>query len=133
MHTNYQGKLEAALNILENEDFVYIHLEGPDECGHQGNVKDKILSIERLDKDLLKPLINILEKRGLDYSILIMPDHATPIVERTHTSDPVPYILYRSYQELLPHAKAYTEVDAQETGYKVDKAHSLMKDLILEM
>ncbi len=130
LHTNYQGKLDAALAILEDEDYVYMHFEGPDECGHQGNAQDKIKSIEYLDERVLKPLLEALEARGWDYEILLLPDHATPIVERTHTSDAVPYVLYHSKKELLPHAEGYTEALARATGQFVPAAHTLTRRML---
>lgn len=132
LHTNYEGKLAASLEILEKKDFVYIHLEGPDECGHQGNAADKITAIERLDAQMLKPLLEAMDERQWDYNILVMPDHATPITVRTHTSAPVPYILYKKGKVLLPHAPAYTEALAKATGQHEAKAHQLMARLLAD-
>lgn len=132
LHTNYAGKLAAALDILERGDFVYIHLEGPDECGHQGNPADKITAIERLDTEMLRPLMDAMDERGWDYHLLLMPDHATPITVRTHTSDPVPYILYKKGQTSAPHAPAYTEALAKATGHFEHQAHRLMEKLLAD-
>ncbi len=130
LNTNYQGKIDAALDILEENDFVYIHFEGPDECGHQGNVQEKILSIERLDELALKPLMKALDERNEMYHILLVPDHATPIVKRTHTSDPIPFVIYRKEKEVGPHAEAYDENHAAATGLKVEEGHQLMSMLL---
>lgn len=130
LDTNYAGKLDAAMDILDNDDFVYMHFEGPDECGHQANEKDKILAIERLDELVLLPLMKRLKERGWDYNILLMPDHATPIVVRTHTSDPIPYVLYKSTEDIGPHAAAYTEAAAKATGKVMSAAHELIPRLL---
>lgn len=130
LHTNYAGKLAAALDILERNDFVYLHLEGPDECGHQGNTEEKIEAMERIDAQVLKPLMAELDARNWAYHILLAPDHATPIAVRTHTSDPVPFTLYKSDAEALPHATAYNEKSAKETGHFVEAGHLLMGKLL---
>lgn len=96
LETNWEGKAEAAVKVLleDNYDFVYIHMEAPDEMGHQGSLERKIKAIEYLDSRVLAPLVKKMDKSGEDYRMLIMPDHPTPISCRTHTSDPVPYMLY---------------------------------------
>lgn len=130
LNTNYEGKLNAALDILESEDFVYIHLEGPDECGHQGNVADKVEAIERIDRHILAPLMTALEEKDVSYHLLLVPDHATPIAVRTHTMDPVPYVLYKSDEEMFPHADSYSEKTAKETDQFVAQGHTLMQRLL---
>lgn len=132
LDTNYEGKLAAALAILKDNDFVYLHFEGPDEAGHHGNPVEKITAIERLDKRVLQPLMAALAEAGEPYHLLLMPDHATPIVERTHTADPIPFTLYRSNQAPTHPAKGYTEKDAQETGWVVPEGHTLMRLLLAE-
>lgn len=97
LHTNYEGKVQAALAALRGEyDFVYIHVEAPDEMGHQGSVEKKVQSIEYLDQRVIGPITEALDKEGTDYRLLVMPDHPTPIRVRTHTSGSVPYLLYDS-------------------------------------
>ena len=131
-HTNYVGKAQAALQALENgSDFVYIHVEAPDECGHQGQLKEKVASIERIDNELLLPLLKGLEK--WDHSILLLPDHPTPISIRTHSKDPVPYVIYRKMtgeaRENLDASggiRRFTEKEAEATGVLVEQGHSLM-------
>lgn len=130
LHTNYQGKLEASLAILEKHDFVYIHFEGPDECGHQGNAKEKIQAIEWLDEKCLAPLMQALDDKGEDYNILLMPDHATPLELRTHTAEAIPYILYKKNQTLEHHAEHYDENHAKATGKVEEKAWDLMARLL---
>lgn len=132
LDTNYEGKLAAALAILKDNDFVYLHFEGPDEAGHHGNPVEKITAIERLDKRVLQPLMAALAEAGEPYRLLLMPDHATPIVERTHTADPIPFTLYRSNQAPTHPAKGYTEKYAQETGWVVPEGHTLMRLLLAE-
>ena len=95
-NTNFTGKAKAAVEALaDGADYVYIHMEAPDECGHQGDVKHKIYSIEQIDEKVVKYIIEAMEEKGWDYSVLIMPDHPTPLGLKTHVSDPVPYVLYR--------------------------------------
>lgn len=97
LHTNYEGKVQAALAALRGEyDFVYIHVEAPDEMGHQGSVERKVQAIEYLDQRVIGPLTEALDKEGADYRLLVMPDHPTPVRVRTHTSGSVPYLLYDS-------------------------------------
>ena len=97
LHTNYEGKVQAALEALrDGYDFVYIHVEAPDEMGHQGSVEKKVQAIEYLDQRVIGPLTKTLEEEGTDYRLLVMPDHPTPIRVRTHTAESVPYLLYDS-------------------------------------
>lgn len=112
--TNFCGKAEACLKYLDNGgDFVYIHMEAPDECGHQGDVKNKILSIELIDEKVVKPICEAFERKGEDFRMLIMPDHPTPIKLKTHVSDPVPYVFYDS-TKIVSGAETYTENDCGE-------------------
>ena len=98
LHTNYVGKAQAAVDALTKEgfDFAYIHVEAPDEMGHQGSVERKVQAIEYLDEKIIRYVKEAMDKSGEDYRMLILPDHPTPIEVRTHTSDPVPYLLYDS-------------------------------------
>ncbi len=98
LHTNYAGKVDAAVKSLLDEgyDFAYIHVEAPDEMGHQGSVERKVQAIEYLDERVIGPVMEKLEQAGVDYRLLVLPDHPTPICVRTHTSDSVPYMLYDS-------------------------------------
>jgi len=125
--TNFRGKAEAALKELQNgQDFVYIHMEAPDECGHQGDVEHKILSIELIDKEVIAYLKEELEKAGEEYSILVMPDHPTPISMKTHVSDPVPCALYRSGMH-RGSSDVLTEACAKENGRYIDQGYTLME------
>ncbi len=127
LHTNYEGKTQAALkSILEDGyDFVYIHIEAPDEMGHQGSVERKVQAIEYLDERVLRPLTKTLDEEGSDYRLLILPDHPTPIRIRTHTSESVPYLLYDS---TAPRSEGwgYNEAEAKKSGNYVAKGHELI-------
>ena len=131
LDTNYEGKAQAALDALlkEGSDFVYIHLEGPDEMGHQGEMEHKIRSIEYIDGKIIGAVKNGLEAAGEAYRILVLPDHPTPIRCRTHTSDPVPYLLYDSTKP-VDQGCAFTEKDAKESGIFVEHGYELIRTLI---
>ncbi len=114
--TNFDGKAKAVCNaLLGGKDFAYLHVEAADECGHRGEMENKILSIEKLDV-ALGSIIEAMEAAGESYSILLMPDHPTPLAIRTHSSDAVPYVIYRSDAPQAESGLRYTEKDAQSTG-----------------
>ena len=98
LHTNYEGKADAAMKALleDGYDFAYIHVEAPDEMGHQGVMQDKITAIEHVDGRVLKRIVGAFDASNEDYRIMVLPDHPTPICVRTHTGEPVPYLLYDS-------------------------------------
>ncbi|MDE6667595.1 MAG: cofactor-independent phosphoglycerate mutase [Clostridia bacterium] len=128
--TNFQGKANAAADELINGlDFVYIHMEAPDECGHHGDYKNKIYSIEQIDS-VVKTIINRLSAAGEDYAILFCPDHPTPCEIKTHTSDPVPYLLYSNTKNLFNGASRYTEDEAAKTGEYLPQGHLLIDKLL---
>lgn len=131
LHTNYEGKAQAALDALlkEDYDFAYIHVEAPDEMGHQGSMEKKIQAIEYLDERVIKPVKEGLEKSGEDYRLLILPDHPTPIKVKTHTANPVPYLLYDS-RKTEETGNCYSE----EAGAHLEpvKGHELLKILFEE-
>lgn len=131
LHTNYRGKAEAAVKALtaDGYDFVYVHIEAPDEMGHQGSVKDKIKAIELIDEFVIGPVADGLEQAGEDYRILILPDHPTPVRVRTHTGDPVPYLLYDS-TNAVEGQEEYSERTAKETGIFRAKGDQLMDYLL---
>ena len=128
--TNFDGKAQAALDtLLDGADFVYIHMEAPDECGHQGDAVHKKLSVELIDKKVVGFLKDELGKRGIDYRMLILPDHPTPIKLKTHVSDPVPYILFDS-KENQGSGLDYNEKNAESTGVYLAEGTELMKKLL---
>lgn len=131
LHTNYEGKARAALDALLNKgyDFAYIHVEAPDEMGHQGLVKEKIEAIEKLDKHVVKVLVEELDKSGEDYRMLILPDHPTPIRIRTHSNGPVPYLLYDNRKK-LGGQENYSEETAGMSGLVWKDGYQLMDHLL---
>lgn len=130
LHTNYTGKMEAAVKVLteENKDFVYIHVEAPDEMGHQGSFERKIAAIENIDKFIVGPLTEALKKKGVDFRLLLLPDHPTPVRLRTHTSDSVPYLLYDSTKQ-AGDGVLYCESCAATTGHYVAQGHNIIEKL----
>ena len=129
--TNFVGKGKAALNeLLRGQDFVYIHVEAPDECGHRGEVENKVKSIELIDKDIVGPLIKGLEEAGEEYTMLVMPDHPTPLAIKTHVSDPIPFLIYRSNHQIDSGIDTYTENTCKSTGLYIDKGYKLMDKVI---
>lgn len=133
LHTNYEGKAQAAADALLKDgfDFVYVHVEAPDEMGHQGSLEKKIQAIEYLDERVIRPIREALDAAGEPYRLLVLPDHPTPIRVRTHTSDPVPYLLYNSEKELR-RIGAYNEREAEESGIVVEQGYELIRKLLGE-
>lgn len=131
LHTNYEGKAMAAVKaVLEDGyDFAYVHVEAPDEMGHQGSIENKIKAIEYLDSRVVALIKKEMDNAGQSYRLLIMPDHPTPICYRTHTADPVPYILYDSTKELKKTAR-YTEKEAAASGVMEDHGYRLLDRLL---
>lgn len=131
LHTNYTGKMEAAVKVLteENKDFVYIHVEAPDEMGHQGSYERKIAAIENIDRFIVGPLTEALKRKGVDFRILLLPDHPTPVRLRTHTSDSVPYLLYDSTKQ-AGDGVLYCESCAATTGHYVAQGHNIIEKLL---
>ncbi len=131
LDTNYLGKAQAAVDALlkDGNDFVYVHVEAPDEMGHQGNAGRKIKSIEYIDDQIVKTVKQALDASGEPYKMLVLPDHPTPIHCRTHTSDPVPFVLYDSGCERKAIAR-YSEKEAAATGIFEEKGHRLLERLI---
>lgn len=130
LNTNYEGKAEAAVKALTEQgyDFAYIHVEAPDEMGHQGSVEKKIRSIEYLDQRLIRLVKEGLDASGEDYRMLILPDHPTPIKVRTHVAEPVPYLLYVS-TALGDHTWHYNEEEAAKSGNTVAHGWDMMNYL----
>lgn len=130
LHTNYEGKAKAAVEALVKDgyDFVYVHVEAPDEMGHQGSVERKIQAIEYLDTRVIEVIKKEMDDSKEDYRMLILPDHPTPIACRTHTSDPVPYLLYDS-TEKKQETWSYTEANAKESGNFIAEGYTLIDKL----
>ncbi len=130
LHTNYEGKAQAAADALlkDGYDFVYIHVEAPDEMGHQGSVEKKVQAIEFLDERVIKYVKEQMDAAGADYRMLVLPDHPTPICARTHTSDPVPYLLYDSTAP-CQETWNYNEAEAKDSGNDIAKGHLMMEYL----
>lgn len=131
LDTNYEGKAKAATDVLlnENYDLAYIHVEAPDEMGHQGSVERKIKAIENLDSKVIKVVKETLDKSGEDYCMLVMPDHPTPICERTHTSNPVPYMLFNS-TDIKESTLLYNEKCGKESGLFMSNGYEMMNYLL---
>ena len=129
--TNFEGKAQAAIDALLKDgcDFAYIHVEAPDEMGHQGKIAEKVKSIEYLDSRLIALVKNAMEKAGEDYRMLILPDHPTPIRIRTHTGDPVPYLLYDSTKQLKK-MERFTEANARAADNFEPNGYRLIEKLI---
>ncbi len=127
LHTNYEGKVEAAVKAVTQDgyDFAYIHVEAPDEMGHQGSAERKVQAIEYLDSQVIGPVVEKMEAAGEDFRLLVLPDHPTPICVRTHTSDNVPFMLYDS-TALLNASWDYTEEDGRESGKLIKEGHKLI-------
>lgn len=124
--TNFEGKAAAAISEFENgQDFVYIHVEAPDECGHRHEIENKVKSIELIDKYVLEPVVEYLKSTGEAFRVLITPDHATPLSLKTHTNDPVPFMIYDSSKDNNG-VKSFNEKTASETGLFVEKGHTIM-------
>ena len=131
LHTNYSGKASAAVKALNEDgyDFVYVHIEAPDEMGHQGSMEDKIKAIEYIDERIIGPVADALHDSGEDFRMLILPDHPTPIRVRTHTSDPVPYLLYDSTKK-TDGPGFYSEKAGRDSGRYIEEGWRLMEHFI---
>jgi 2,3-bisphosphoglycerate-independent phosphoglycerate mutase len=131
LDTNYRGKGEAALAVLDEVDLVYVHVEAPDEAAHGGQLDDKIEAIERFDADVVGTVVV-----GLDTvapcRVMVLPDHPTPVRRMTHTKDPVPFILYGSNGEFAPRGgvTGYSERNASSTGVRVAPGHLILRYLV---
>lgn len=126
VHTNFKGKADAALKALEDKDFVYIHMEAPDECGHRHEIDNKVKSIELIDEKVVGYMKEVLDAKGVDYRMMILPDHPTPLALRTHTRDAVPYIIYDSTDTSNGSGAAYNEDSAVNQGILIEKGYTLM-------
>ncbi len=124
LDTNYQGKVEAAKEFLEHGQFLFLHLEGPDECGHAGNLKDKIEAIQRFDRCIVGPLLKTIQRHRA--ACLIACDHLTPIIKKTHTSEPVPFLFYNSISPIHNPQPLFCEQTAAKSGITIGKGYNLL-------
>ncbi len=130
VHTNFEGKANAAISALKDgSDFIYVHLEAADEAGHRHEIENKVKAIELIDKKIVAPILDYLNASAEDYNILVMPDHPTPLEIMTHTSAPVPYILYKSKCEVDSKVSSYTEANAEQTGIYEEHGYTLVNKL----
>jgi 2,3-bisphosphoglycerate-independent phosphoglycerate mutase len=130
VHTNYDGKAQAAIKAFKDgAEYVYVHVEGPDECGHRAETDNKVLSIELIDAKILTPVYEYLKGTGENFKIMVLPDHPTPVRLRTHTIDPVPFFIYSSAEELSG-VDGFDEESAAATGVYVRDGYTLMDRLV---
>ncbi len=128
--TNFDGKATAAIDAFRRgTDFVYIHMEAPDECGHHGDIEGKIRSIELIDEKVIKPVVDFLKSTGEDFRVLITPDHPTPIALKTHVRDAIPFVIYDS-RNGTGSGLDYTEENAKSTGLYIEPGYKLMEKLL---
>ncbi|MEE3497978.1 cofactor-independent phosphoglycerate mutase [Ruminococcus sp. YE282] len=128
--TNFDGKCQAAINEFKNgSDLVYIHVEAPDECGHRGEAENKVKAIEMIDKHILGPVTEFLKSYD-DFAVLVCPDHPTPLAIKTHTSNPVPYLIYDSKNPVDSKVTCFCEKQAKETGNYIAKGFTMMNHFL---
>ena len=128
--TNFEGKAKATIDALKTHDYVYLHLEAPDECGHQGNYEEKVLSLELIDSKIIKPIIEHLNSNNIKYNVLICPDHATPIKHKTHVSDPIPFLVYDSEKKQGYGIERFDEDSVKKTKNFVESGFMLINKLL---
>ncbi len=130
--TNFRGKAEYALRELESKDFVLIHVEAPDEAGHNGNAQEKVRAIEQIDEEMVGPIL-ARARDGEDLTVLVLPDHPTPVAIRTHSQEPVPFLFYPAPAGLSSYpGRRFTEADAKATGQFLDAGTRLIAYLLAE-
>ncbi|MHB8175028.1 MAG: cofactor-independent phosphoglycerate mutase, partial [Thermoleophilia bacterium] len=128
LDTDYRAKALHALVALERKDFVYVHVEAPDEAAHMGSAEEKVRAIERFDQDLVGTLLNEMPA-GPDYRIMVLPDHATPVEIRTHTGEPVPFLIYRPGLPETP-GQTFDEESAARWGFRMERGWELMQKFV---
>lgn len=129
--TNFSGKAQAAIDALKSgSDFVYVHMEAPDECGHRHEIDNKVLAIELIDKEVVGPVVEAMQ--GEDFSVLVLPDHPTPLALMTHVGEPVPFVLYRSNSDKVNGAELYSEKEGEKTGLYFESGPALLSHFLEE-
>ncbi len=124
--TNFEGKAGAAIEAFKSgNEFVYIHLEAPDECAHQGSMAEKIESLELIDQKITKPVVEYLQSTGESFRVMVLPDHPTPVCIRTHSGEPVPYVLYDSREDLGHKDNKYSEESGKSSGIHFTDGYKL--------
>lgn len=124
--TNFEGKCQACINEFKNgQDLVYVHVEAPDECGHRGEAENKVKAIELIDEKILTPVVEFLKGYD-DFAVLVCPDHPTPLNIMTHSSNPVPYLIYDSKNEVESNVSSFNEDTAKATGNYIEKGYTMM-------
>ena len=127
INTNFKGKANAAVNELTGvKNFVYLHLEAPDECSHQGDTRKKVKAIEIIDREVIGPVKEALDRQGFNYKMMILPDHYTPVSVRTHTSEPVPFLIYNSINQTDSRLEKFDEFSAKKTGLYFKEGYKLV-------
>jgi 2,3-bisphosphoglycerate-independent phosphoglycerate mutase len=127
IHTNFTGKARAVIDELKSgQDFVYVHIEAPDECSHQGDIFNKVKAIEIIDEKVIKVIKDSMDDIKDDYKVLILPDHPTPISKMTHTAEPVPFLIYQSNTKVYNDLQTFDEFCAQNTGLFIDEGYKLL-------
>ena len=130
-HTNYKGKADAAIQAFrDGYDYVYVHVEGPDECGHRAELENKVMAVEKIDQMILAPVLDYLRSTGEDFKIMVLPDHPTPVRLRTHTIHPVPFFIYSSCAEEQSGVVGFDEESAAAQNNYVPNGYTLMEKLI---
>jgi 2,3-bisphosphoglycerate-independent phosphoglycerate mutase len=133
--TNLSGKAKAAVNeILTGKDFVYVHIEAPDECSHHGSIENKVRAVEMIDRKVVGYIKKVMDKSGQDYRMMVLPDHYTPVSLRTHTSKRVPFVIFDSRESKIPgsgRAVGFNEKTAAAAGMIIEKGHLLI-DVLLQ-
>jgi len=130
LDTNYGGKARAALELIKEKSFVIVHVEAPDEAGHMGDAKKKVQAIERFDKEVVGPVLDGLRDIGGAYRVLVITDHYTPVSLKTHTSDPVPFVIFDSLNPKDNSDDGFTEKAAKKSPVHMEKGHELMSHFI---
>ncbi|MEA4888487.1 MAG: cofactor-independent phosphoglycerate mutase [Clostridiaceae bacterium] len=136
IHTNFRGKAQAAIDELaRGQNYIYIHVEAPDECGHRAEIENKVRSIELIDRQIIEPVWDYLETQrlatGENYRLMVLPDHPTPLSLRTHTGDPVPFACYSSDRRDRKPAAAYDEHACSQTGCHIEEGYQLLSRFVL--